>query len=72
MFQLGDIVMLTESRLLFNEINYIGREYGIVTEIEQDYFKSYDGKHRDRIIVLWLPINKKEAIAEIYLIKITK
>ena len=72
MFQIGDFVKLTESKLLLNESTYIGREYGIITEIEEDYFKSYDGDHRDRITVLWLPLNKRESIAEIYLKKITQ
>lgn len=72
MFQIGDFVILTESKLLLNESIYIGREYGIITEIEEDYFKSYDGNHRDRITVLWLPLNKRESIAEIYLKKITE
>ena len=66
MFEVGDLVRFKKSGIVRSRYNP-NKKFGIITAIEREMFKSYDGIREDLVTVKWMPWNQEERMMAFYL-----
>ena len=70
MFEIGDLVKFRTEGVVTILRNNPTKELGLIVDISREAYHCYSGDMDDRVTVLWLGTDIKEAMPEFYLIKV--
>lgn len=72
MFEIGDLVRFKKNGVLTKTREAPHKKIGLISEIEREVYRSYDGTIDDKITIIWLGSEDEESMPEFLLEKITK
>ena len=72
MFEIGDLVQFRKEGAFTKTREHPDKQIGLITDLERNVYRTYQGDYDDQVQVYWMPYGEKETMPEFLLEKVTK